>query len=95
MLFRSHADALPLFVRALGIQEKELGPNHPFTATSLNNLAGLYKAMGRHADAQPLYDRAVAILDSSLGSKHPSTKTVASNLGVCARKFVRVFSLWS
>jgi len=38
--------AEPLFQRALALWEQELGPDHPDTATSLNNLAGLYQAQG-------------------------------------------------
>ena len=37
-----YAKAEPLYRRALAIREKALGPEHPDTATSLNNLAGLY-----------------------------------------------------
>ncbi len=40
-----HAKALPLYERALGIREAQLGPNHPDTATSLNNLAMLHHAI--------------------------------------------------
>jgi tetratricopeptide (TPR) repeat protein len=36
-----YTDAEPLFGRALAIQEKALGPEHPDLADSLNNLAGL------------------------------------------------------
>ena len=38
--------ALPLYKRALDISEKVLGPQHPSVATTLNNLAALYKSMG-------------------------------------------------
>ena len=55
-----HADAEPLYKRALAILEKALGPDHPEVAQSLNNLADLYSAQGRHADAEPLYKRALA-----------------------------------
>ncbi|RUS21315.1 TPR repeat-containing protein, partial [Jimgerdemannia flammicorona] len=34
--------AAPLYERALEIREKELGSEHPDTATSLNNLALVY-----------------------------------------------------
>ena len=37
-----YAKAEPLYQRALKIREKALGPDHPDTATALNNLAGLY-----------------------------------------------------
>ena len=35
------AAARPLYERALAIRERVLGPGHPDTATSLNNLASL------------------------------------------------------
>ena len=34
-----YAKAEPLYQRALKIDEKALGPDHPDTATALNNLA--------------------------------------------------------
>ena len=42
-----YAEAEPLYRRALAIREKALGPDHPDTATSLNDLAGLYRLQGR------------------------------------------------
>ena len=41
--------AEPLYQRALAIREKALGPEHPDTATSLNNLADLYRDQGKYA----------------------------------------------
>ena len=54
-------EAIPLAKKALAIREKALGPEHPDTATSLNNLAALYWATGAYAQAEPLYKRALAI----------------------------------
>ena len=42
----AYAAARPLFERALAIREKALGPEHPDTAASLNNLAILLQAQG-------------------------------------------------
>ncbi len=39
-------------------------------ATSLNNLAGLYRDQGRYAEAEPLYQRSLVILNKALGSEH-------------------------
>ncbi len=55
------AAARPYLERALAIYEKALGPDHPDTATSLNNLGGLLQAMGDLAAARPYYERALAI----------------------------------
>jgi len=56
-----HAAARPLHERALAINEKVLGPEHPDTVTSLNNLALLLQAQGDLAAARPFYERALAI----------------------------------
>ena len=56
-----HAEAEPLCRRALAIDEKSFGPEHPDVALSLNNLATLLYAANRHAEAEPLYRRALAI----------------------------------
>ena len=57
----SYDQALPLYQRALKICEKALGPKHPDTATSLNNLAGLYRDMGAYEQALALFHRALQI----------------------------------
>ena len=72
--------ALPLHERALAIRDAQLGPDHPDTATSLNNLALLHKAMGDHAKALPLYERALAIREAQLGPDHPDTAKSLNNL---------------
>ena len=41
------AAARPLYKRALAIHEKVLGPEHPDTAESLNNLAALLNVSAR------------------------------------------------
>jgi len=46
------AEALLKRERALAIQEKALGPDHPHVATSLNNLAALYLQKGKYAKAE-------------------------------------------
>jgi tetratricopeptide (TPR) repeat protein len=54
--------------------------DHPNVATSLNNLATLYRDQGRYAEAEPLYQRSLVISEKTLGKDHPTTKTVTSNL---------------
>jgi tetratricopeptide (TPR) repeat protein len=61
------------------LRERQLGAAHPHVATSLNNLANLYRSQGRYADAEPLYLRALAILFHSLGTDHPNTQTIGQN----------------
>src|SRR5262249_32657058 len=56
-----------LFRSAIEIADRNLGPDHPDTAGSLNNLGDLLESRGDLAAAEPLYRRAVAIAEKSLG----------------------------
>src|SRR5262249_21409741 len=64
----------------LEINEQALGPKHPDTAISLNNLALLHSATGAYAKAEPFYQRALAIEEKALGPEHPDTATSLNNL---------------
>jgi tetratricopeptide (TPR) repeat protein len=77
-----YQEALPLAQRALEIREKILGPEHPDTITSLNNLAYLYKITGAYAQALPLYQRALQIREKTLGPEHPEVGTSLNNLAM-------------
>ena len=57
-------------------------PEHPRTATSLNNLALLYEAQGKYEQAEPLLQRALAIWEQQLGPEHPDTATSLNNLAL-------------
>jgi tetratricopeptide (TPR) repeat protein len=70
-------DAEPVLQRALGILEKQLGPEHSTTAITRDNLAKMYQAQGQHARAMPLYQRALTIHEKAFGPNHP---IVARNL---------------
>jgi tetratricopeptide (TPR) repeat protein len=56
-----------------------LGPDHPDTATSLNNLAKLYGNQGKYEQAEPLYQRALSIDERALGPQHPTTQRIRAN----------------
>ena len=68
-----YAKAEPLFKEALEISQKVFGREHPFTATSLHNLAELYATMGDYGKAEPLYKEALEIYQKVLGQEHPLT----------------------
>ena len=68
-----YAEAEPLALQALEVSLKKNGPDHPDTATSLNNLAWLYKTQAKYDLAEPLYERALAIREKVLGPDHPNT----------------------
>ena len=55
---RKHAQAQPLYEKALQIRRRLLTDDHPDTATSYNNLATSFTGQGKHAQAQPLFEKA-------------------------------------
>jgi tetratricopeptide (TPR) repeat protein len=77
----AYSSARPLLERGLAIREQTLGPDHPDTASSLNNLGGLLDSQGDLAGARPYYERALAIREKVLGSDHPDTATSLNNVG--------------
>jgi tetratricopeptide (TPR) repeat protein len=77
-----YGEAEPLFQQALEICRSQLGEDHPNTASSLNNLAGLYKSQGRYGEAEPLYQQALEIRRSQLGDDHHDTASSLNNLAV-------------
>ena len=62
-----YAEAEPYAKEALRLGTKEFGPDHPTTATLLDNLAALYRAQGKYAKAEPLERRALAIWEEARG----------------------------
>ena len=83
------AEAEPLMRRALAIDEKSYGNDHPDVAVRLNNLAQLLKATNRLAEAEPLMRRALRISEQSFGLDHPTVATRLNNLGQLLQATVR------
>jgi len=54
-------------------------------ATTLNNLALLYRLQGRYSEAKPLYLRSLSIVESQLGADHPYVATSLNNLAALYR----------
>src|SRR5438128_9924509 len=73
----------------LAIRQQVLGPQHPHTARSLNNLATLYYNLGQYEDALSLLQQAVAIRQQVLGSEHPHTATSLNNLAILYNRLGR------
>jgi hypothetical protein len=73
-----YGDAVVVAKKALEVAEKNLGPDHPQVATSLNKLAELHRAQGQYARAEPPCKRALAIWEKALGPDHPLWPWVSS-----------------
>ena len=77
-----YTEAEPLYRRAIEIDEKVLGKDHPDVAIRYNNLAGLLQDQGKYAEAEPLYRRAIEIDEKALGKDHPDVAIRYNNLAV-------------
>ena len=66
-------EAEPLMLRALTINEKMLGADHPDVAQGCNNLAMLYQKTGRVEEAEALYVECLAACRRVNGDEHPET----------------------
>jgi tetratricopeptide (TPR) repeat protein len=78
-------DAVNSFQAA--VKEAEaFGQQDPRLATSLNNLAELYRLEGLFVDAEPLYKRSLAIREKALGPEHPQVATSLENYAMLLRK---------
>lgn len=75
------AVAKTLFERALAIDERQFGPDHPKVATRLNNLGSVLQDLGDLQGAKAYLERALAIDEKQFGPDHPTVATIVNNLG--------------
>ena len=81
-----YPEAQKISEEAIEVAETTFGKDHPNTATSLNNLAELYRTQGKYAEAEPLYKRALSIWEKALGENHPKVATVLENMSALYKK---------
>jgi len=75
------AGARAAFERALAIDERAFGPDHPNVARDVNNLGLVLKDLGDLAGARAAYERALAIDEQAFGPDHPQVAIFVNNLG--------------
>ena len=73
-------EAEELCRRALAGREEKLGPTHPSTLRTVQNLATVLTGKGQYGEAEELYRRALADREEKLGPTHPSTLGTVQNL---------------
>lgn len=76
-----YPEALTLLQESLTIRKKELGEDHPDTASSYNNIGTTYGNMGDYAKAQEYQLKALTIIETNLGKNHPNTAISYNNVG--------------
>jgi eukaryotic-like serine/threonine-protein kinase len=74
--------AIPLFEKARATWQARLGPDHPHTLASGNNLAGAYREVGRTAEAIRLFEQTLKQTEARLGTDHRETATSRHNLAL-------------
>ena len=70
------------YERALGIDRRIFGDQHPRVASHLHNLAIVAQNMGDLRLAESLYRDAIASEERAFGSQHPETATARGNYGL-------------
>jgi serine/threonine protein kinase len=76
--------------RALALHEAELGPDHPGTLSSRENLANAYLSASRTGDAIRLLERTLKQCEAKFGTDHPDTLKSRSNLAEAYRVAGRI-----
>src|SRR5437667_9359320 len=71
---------------ALKAREEQLGPGHPDTLRTVENLAIVYTNQGRYKKAEQLHERALKGREEQLGPEHPDTLRTVQNLKICRSK---------
>ena len=82
-VFYGHGDyiqALEWYEKALVVDEKTLGLEHPDTAATYNNIALVYQSQGDYSRALGWYERALVIYEKNLGLEHTNTATTYNNI---------------
>jgi tetratricopeptide (TPR) repeat protein len=97
-LFRAgrYEAALPYFQKALDLAKSRYGADDPAIAVELNNLAEVYRLMGRLNDAEALYKRAIE-LDERASPESAGLATSLNNLALVYRtqkKFAQAEKLY-
>ena len=73
--------ALPYFLFALELGEKEFGPASPSVIPLLNDLAAIYATRDDYDDAEPLFDRSLKIQEGELGRYRAGIARTLNQLG--------------
>jgi hypothetical protein len=67
----------------LAIQERKLGPEHPETLRSRNNLAEMLRMQDRKTEAEAEHRKVLALRERVLGTEHPEVAGSCYNLALC------------
>jgi tetratricopeptide (TPR) repeat protein len=78
-------DAESMYMESFMTQRHALGPYHPDTLTTLNNIAYMHKESGQYVLSAKEFREVLASRRRVLGPSHPLTIATANNLGAVLR----------
>ena len=73
--------ALEYYTKALEIEEKALGKEHPNVALAYNNIGAIHNEKGDYRKALECHQKALEIEEKVLGVEHPNTAMSYNNIG--------------
>jgi CHAT domain-containing protein/Tfp pilus assembly protein PilF len=79
---RSFTEVENMYRRALAIQERALGHDHPSTALTLNNFGSLLALRGDFVQAEQMQRAALGTMEKVFGEQHPDTAAVLTSLSM-------------
>jgi tetratricopeptide (TPR) repeat protein len=77
-----YQEAIPIAEKALEVAKRVRGPEHPETASALNNFGFLFQKIGDYPKAEPLLQEALRIRQKILGADHPDTAASLNDLAL-------------
>ena len=89
LAYRSNGDydrAIEYYQKALKIDLKQLGPDHPNVATRYNNLGVAFDNKGDHDRAIEYYQKSLKIGMKQLGPDHPDVAIGYNNIGLVYKR---------
>ena len=80
-----YSSAKSYLQKALALDEKNFGPNHPTTAGRYSNLGIVLKDLGDYSEAKKYLKKALASDEKNFGPDHPNTAIRYSNIATVLR----------
>jgi len=68
------------YEEALWVHQKVLDDEHPLTATTLHNMAGVLVEQGKYEEAMQGYEEVLRVQQKVFGDEHPSTAGTLHNM---------------
>ncbi|NQT33302.1 MAG: tetratricopeptide repeat protein [Candidatus Omnitrophica bacterium] len=75
-----YSEAFKMLKKALEVNKKNLGPDHPDVSDSMFYLAQLYSSQGKYTEAEPLYKQALVIRVKHSGPDDSSVANILESM---------------